>query len=242
MEPYLIDELANKEAHYWWHRVRRFNLCRHLSLDEGAIIRLLEIGCGPGANLRELAPRAEIAVGIDLEMRALTHCRDLAPVQSDALFPLPFADATFDAVMLVDILEHLAELHALVDEIARVLRPGGVVVVMVPSGPGLWSYWDEMHGHYRRFTKSALAEVFTDGWRMRALEYSFSWMYPVVWVYRRVMQRRRRPAMYSDFIDVPSVLNELLVATGRLEGRLQQHVPAPFGTTLCGVWSKDGLP
>ena len=242
MEPYLIDELASKEAHYWWHRVRRFNLLRHFRLEVGSMTRLLEIGCGPGANLRELAPQVEIAVGIDLEMRALTSCRDLAPVQSDALDPLPFVDEAFDAVMLVDILEHLAEVHAVVEEVARVLRPGGVVVVMVPSGPGLWSYWDEMHGHSRRFTKSTLSEVFTDGWRKRALEYSFSWMYPVVWAYRRVMQRRRRPAMYSDFIDLPSVLNELLVVCGRFEGRLQEYVPAPFGTTLCGVWSKDGQP
>jgi SAM-dependent methyltransferase len=242
MEPYLIDELASKEAHYWWHRVRRFNLSRHLCLDEGSVTRLLEIGCGPGANLRELAPQAKIAVGIDREIRALSYCRDLAPVQGDALFPLPFVDAAFGAVMMVDILEHLAELGVLVEEVARVLRPGGAVVVMVPSGPGLWSYWDEMHGHYRRFNKNTLSEVFTNGWRLRSLEYSFSWMYPVVWAYRRVMQRRRRPPMYSDFVDLPSVLNELLVATGRFEGRLQRYVPAPFGTSLCGLWSKDSQP
>jgi SAM-dependent methyltransferase len=144
--------------------------------------------------------------------------------------------------MMVDILEHLAELGVLVEEVDRVLRPGGAVVVMVPSGPGLWSYWDEMHGHYRRFNKNTLSEVFTNGWRLRSLEYSFSWMYPVVWAYRRVMQRRRRPPMYSDFVDLPSVLNELLVATGRFEGRLQRYVPAPFGTSLCGLWSKDSQP
>jgi SAM-dependent methyltransferase len=240
MEPHLIDELASKQPHYWWHRIRRFNLSRHLSLEPGSNARLLEIGCGPGANLRELAPRVQIAVGIDLEIRALSHCRDLAPVQGSALSQLPFADSAFDAVMMVDLLEHLPELDPLVGEVARISRPGGVVAVMVPAGPGLWSYWDEMHGHHRRFTKGALAEVFGDGWRMRALEYSFSWMYPVVWAYRRVMQRRRRPPMYSDFIDVPWVFNELLVVSGRLEGRLQRYVPAPFGTTLCGVWSRDG--
>ena len=242
MKPYLIDELASKEPHYWWHRVRRFNLSRHLCLEEEAGARLLEIGCGAGANLRELAPRAEIAVGIDLEMRALSYCRDLVPVQSDALSPLPFADAVFDAVMMVDILEHLEEIGPLVEEVFRVLRPVGALVVMVPAGPGLWSYWDEMHGHHRRFTKRTLAEVFTEDWRMRTLEYSFSWMYPVVWAFRRVMQRRRRSLTYSDFVNVPSVINELLVASGRIEGWLQRFVPAPFGTTLCGVWSKGDHP
>ena len=60
-------------------------------------------------------------LGIDIEVRALRYCRDLAPVQADALAPLPFVDAAFDAVMMVDILEHLAELDFLVAEVARVL-------------------------------------------------------------------------------------------------------------------------
>jgi SAM-dependent methyltransferase len=242
MEPHLIDDLAHKEAFYWWHRVRRLNLIRHLGPVDDSRFRLLEIGCGAGANLRELSPQFEVAVGMDLEMRALGFCRDLIPVQGNALAPLPFMDAAFDAVLMIDILEHLADPGALVEEAARVLRHDGAVVVMVPAGPGLWSYWDEMHGHQRRYTKAALVSCFGHGWRLRALEYSFSWMYPVVWAFRRFMQGRRRPPRYSDFVEVPPPVNELLVAAGRLEGWSQRHVPAPFGTTLCGVWAKDGEP
>jgi SAM-dependent methyltransferase len=239
MEPHLIDDLADKETFYWWHRVRRLNLIRHLGLGDRSGFRLLEIGCGAGANLRELSLQLEVAVGMDLELRALSYCRDLAPVQGDALSPLPFTDAAFDAVLMIDVLEHLADPAALAEEAARVLSHGGTVVVMVPAGPGLWSYWDEMHGHHRRYTKTALASVFGRRWRMQALEYSFCWMYPVVWAYRRFMGGRRRP-MHSDFVETPRPVNELLVAAGRLEGRMQRYLPAPFGTTLCGVWSKDG--
>jgi hypothetical protein len=77
---------------------------------------------------------------------------------------------------------------------------------------------------------------------MQALEYSFSWMYPVVWAFRRFMQRWRRSPTYSDFIEVPNLVNGVLVAIGRLEGQVQGFIPAPFGTTLCGVWLKDGEP
>ena len=242
MEPHLIDDLAYKETFYWWHRVRRHHLLRHLGFDGASGFRLLEIGCGAGANLRELSSRLEVAVGIDLEMRALSYCRDLTPVQGDALSPLPFVDASFDAVLMIDILEHLADPVALIEEVARVVRRGGAAVVMVPAGPGLWSYWDEMHGHCRRYTKTALTSVFGEGWRMQAVEYSFSWMYPVVWVFRRFMQRWRRRPMYSDFIEVPRTVNDLLIAAGRIEGGLQKYLPAPFGTSLCGVWSRDGDP
>ena len=172
-------------------------------------------------------------------MRALAYCRDLTVVQADAL-ALPFAENSFDAVVLLDVLEHLADPVTLVRELGRIMKQGGAVVVMVPAGPELWSYWDEMHGHQRRYTKATLASVFGEGWNPRALEYSFAWMYPVVWGFRRFMQRRRRPPSHSDFIEIPRILNSLQVVLGRFEGRVQGFFSAPFGTTLCGMWLKDG--
>jgi len=241
MEPHLIDDLAYKESFYWWHRVRRHNLYRLLSTKQEPGSRLLEIGCGTGANLRERSSRWTPTVGIDLELRALAYCRDLLAVQADALAALPFADTTFDVVVLLDVLEHLADPGFLVREMSRVLSPGGAAVIMVPAGPELWSYWDEMHGHQQRYTKTTLTSVFGEGWRPEALEYSFSWMYPVVWGFRRFMQRRRRPPTHSDFIEIPRVLNALQVLLGRIEGRVQKYFSVPFGTTLCGLWIKDGV-
>ncbi len=240
MEPHLIDDLAYKETFYWWHRVRRRNLMRLLGTGAGIRPRVLEIGCGTGANLREGETRWAAGFGIDLDMRALAFCRALPVVRADALAHLPFADGAFDAVVMLDVLEHLAEPDGLVREIGRVLGANGVAAIMVPAGPELWSYWDEMHGHQRRYTKNGLAAVFGSGWRELALEYSFSWMYPVVWSFRRVMQRRQRPTTHSDFIELPRILNALQVLLGGLEGSAQRILPAPFGTTVCGVWSKEG--
>ncbi len=240
MEPHLIDDLAKKETFYWWHRVRRHNLFRFLGAGSGTRARVLEIGCGTGANLRQQRSRWTTAVGIDLEMQALAYCRDLAAVQADASALLPFADETFEAVVMLDVLEHLSEPKPLVQEMSRVLRPGGTVVIMVPAGPELWSYWDEIHGHQRRYTKATLMAVFDKEWRLEALEYSFSWMYPIVLIFRRFMERRRRPPEHSDFVELPVPLSALQVFLGRLESRMQRIISPPFGTTLCGVWIKEG--
>ena len=240
MEPHLIDDLAYKETFYWWHRVRRHNLYRLLVAATDLPSRVLEIGCGTGENLRGGSRLWGSAVGIDLDLQALVYCRGLVTVQADATAPLPFADSSFDAAFLLDVVEHLADPRSLVGEIGRLLEPGGAVVVMVPAGPGLWSYWDEMHGHRRRYTRQDLAALFGDGWRLECLEYSFSWMYPVVWGFRRVMQRRRRSAVHSDFIELPRVLNAAQIVLGRIESRIQRYLRIPFGTTLCGLWSRAG--
>lgn len=240
MEPHLIDDLAYKETFYWWHRVRRHNLYRLLTAAAGAPARVLEIGCGTGENLRGGVAVWTSGIGIDLDLQALAYCRGMATVRADAAAPLPFANSAFNAVFMLDVLEHLADPRSLVGEIHRLLEPGGVIVIMVPASPRLWSYWDEMHGHQRRYTSQDLAALFGDGWKLVGLEYSFSWMYPVVWGFRHVMQRRWRSPSHSDFIELPRVLNAVQILLGRIEGRLQRLLPVPFGTTLCGTWSRDG--
>ena len=241
MEPHLIEDLAYKERFYWWHRVRRDNLLRLLGPTNGGCSRVLEMGSGTGANLRALRDRYDQIIGLDIDFKALGYCQDLTTIRADALDKLPFADGVFDAIILLDVLEHISDTTVLVSEVARVLRPGGTVLVMVPARPELWSYWDEMHGHHRRYTKDMLAGTFDGIWALRRLEYSFSWMYPVVWSFRMMMRRRRLTENHSDFIEVPRPVNALLVCAGRVEALLQSVIPIPFGTTLCGVWiRRDG--
>ena len=80
--------------------------------------------------------------------------------------------------------------------------PGRKVLILVPARPELWSYWDQMHGYHRRYTKKMLAGVFDASWALEHLEYSFSWMYPVVWSFRMTMRRRRSAEGHSDIIEV----------------------------------------
>jgi ubiquinone/menaquinone biosynthesis C-methylase UbiE len=99
--------------------------------------RVLEIGCGTGAIARELAAREEIAevVGIDPSPILLETARRLAAGTASLSFAegdgraLPFAAPEFDAVVIHRVLSHVPGPEAVVAEAARVLRPGGRLVV-----------------------------------------------------------------------------------------------------------------
>jgi len=99
---------------------------------------LLEVGCGSGILLPELSRHTDRLVGIDIHSR-LEDVRDylakegvVAEILEASLFEMPFADGEFDALLCASVLEHLTDLDRAMAEFARVVRPGGRVVLGFP--------------------------------------------------------------------------------------------------------------
>ena len=136
----MTDDLsARYEEH---HRERRAEgefvfVPERIPLFQAAIghgKRVLDLGCRSGALTRHFLEGNEV-VGLDIDRAALAKAEALGiqPVQANVEERLPFEDASFDAVVAGELFEHLQFPDALVAEIWRVLRPGGVVVGSVPN-------------------------------------------------------------------------------------------------------------
>jgi SAM-dependent methyltransferase len=96
--------------------------------------RVLDLGCRSGAFTQHFLEGNDV-VGLDVDRVALEKAAELGiePVVANVEDPLPFPDASFDAVVAGELLEHLQFPDALVAEARRVLRPGGVLVGSVPN-------------------------------------------------------------------------------------------------------------
>lgn len=97
----------------------------------------LDVGCGPGFMLREVEGlHGWLAVGVDLSLRALRSAGDVAPsahALSASGEALPFPDDAFDIVTALGTLEHFPSPELGAREVARVLRPGGGALIVVPN-------------------------------------------------------------------------------------------------------------
>lgn len=156
----LPDSEADHEKRQFYERLPSLPV----PLDRGRIAKawlpanaeLLDIGCSAGYHVRHLVRKAKRVVAIDVDRVALEVARRRVK-SSRATFlhydgrTLPFADASFDAVSMLDVLEHVHDRAGLVSEIVRVLRPGGVWTVTVPyRGPFGWMSPENMATDFPR--------------------------------------------------------------------------------------------
>lgn len=150
---------------------------------------MIDVGCGTGRTLRDLAPTEAMALGLDWHLPA-PHERDIVRVRAD-VEALPLDDGVFDLVLALDVLEHVDDRRA-AHELRRLLRPGGTVIVTVPAFQGLWSFRDEDAGHRRRYRRPELVELLESAGLVcvHASYFVFA-LFPLI-VATRLLGRRRR--------------------------------------------------
>jgi ubiquinone/menaquinone biosynthesis C-methylase UbiE len=156
-----------------WHRIRSLYIDEHeVETLLGEIVAaadrrdLLDIGTGTGRMLEVLAPRVERALGIDQSREMLAIARvnleqarlDNASVRLGDMYQLALPDASFDAVVIHQVLHYADRPAAAITEAARVLRPGGILV-LVDFAPHALEFLREEHAHRRLgFADAEVAE------------------------------------------------------------------------------------
>jgi len=122
---------------------------------------VLNVGAGQGTFSQLLEERGFEVTSVDPLPAAveLLKARVRGPVHAGTAEARPFADASFDAAVLGEVLEHVDDDLAGLREVARVVRPHGVVAISVPANPDWFGPSDEWAGHRRRYTSEALLDL-----------------------------------------------------------------------------------
>ncbi|MHB8643453.1 MAG: methyltransferase domain-containing protein [Gaiellaceae bacterium] len=172
------------------HRLREDLLLRlFLSGAPGRVV--LNAGAGQGSFTRRLELRGFAVTSTDVSEDALGLLRTRAagPVVAAPLEALPFADDAFDAAVLGEVLEHIEDHEQALREVARVVRPGGVVAISVPANPRYFGPSDRWAGHVRRYTRAQLVDVVgAGGLRVERIR---PWGFPMSSLYHRRLYERR---------------------------------------------------
>lgn len=145
---------------------------------------------------------------------------------------IPFECASFDLVAALDVLEHLADDRSGLGALRDMLKPGGHMVATVPAFMFLWSEHDNRHHHYRRYTKSSLANLaIAAGLDEIRCNYFNTLLFPAI-AGVRIVKNTLRLFRTDDDALPPWVLNRILVKIFAAERHLVRRLDLPVGASL----------
>jgi SAM-dependent methyltransferase len=246
MKEHTYPIMFRVEQSHWWYTGRRKILadfveaiCREVT-DRRP--RILDVGCGTGANLLMLSQYGD-AEGVDVSEDALAFCRErgLDKVRLGAAEELPYEDGTFDLVTALDVVEHLDDDLAGLREMRRVLRPGGRVLLFVPTFMFLWGLQDDVSNHRRRYRLPELQRVLEQaGFEIERTTYANITFFLPILAMRQLMRLTGIKADSENNINV-SALNGVLGGVFGAEGWFLKRMNLPFGVSgLCVARVKSG--
>lgn len=243
MQQHTYAIMNRVENAHWWYVGRRAILESFLrdifqSKIKNQNSKILDVGCGTGANLEMLA-NFGAAEGVDVSADALEFCRAKnLKAQKGLAENLPFDDESFDLVTALDVVEHLDDDVAGLREMHRVLRADGRTLIFVPAFMFLWGVQDDVSNHRIRYTKKQIVErLETAGFEIERATYANITFFPAILAGRTLMKLTGIRPESENNVNV-SALNPIFGKFFGAERFWLKNFNFPFGVSIVLIAKK----
>ena len=227
---------------HWWFVTKKEividTIAKHF--NKHADVKVLDIGCGSGLMLNALENVGQ-TFGMDMSDDAINFSKEIFSGKVEQGFlpdQIPYAENYFDLITALDVIEHVDEDVNSLKAIRAHLVADGKAVITVPAYMFLWSKFDEMNEHKRRYTLTELnAKLVQAGFTVEKISYYNTLLFPVVFVVRMLNNLLKRDG--SSDVDMPNAqLNFVLKKIFGIEKYLLRFINLPFGVSILAVVKK----
>jgi SAM-dependent methyltransferase len=248
MEREYAQRYGELEQWHWWFqgRTRIVESVLRRRLRPFPARDILSVGCGPAKGLEWILPFAGAkgtVTGLDMEPSHATPCPEGIGFVVGHMEDPPLRDRRFDVVLALDVLEHLDDDTAGLQQAVRLLKPGGFLTITVPAFPFLWGGQDVVSEHRRRYTKQTLTALLKRGGLQDFnVTYFNTFLFPAAAAVRTIRRLRGHAnRSRSDFEGSrPGPLNTALSHVFGAERHLVDRVWMPAGVSLLATYQDAG--
>lgn len=243
MQKIEYDRMADREKNYWWHVGRYAIIEKYMKLampNKGRKQKILNVGAGTGGTIPYLEKFGDLR-NVDISSDAIKYLKKSGYKADKANgTKLPYKNNEFNVVCAFDILEHVEDDVDALREWARVLKPGGKIVLTVPAYQWLWSEHDVSLHHHRRHTRKTISnKAKAAGLKPKKLSYAIVFSLPLVVGFRFLNKiLGRKVDSETSYVDVSDGINRLFTSFLKLEAKAHGHISYPAGTSVVAILEK----
>ena len=234
-------EVGNEDAVGVWAKWRSKQILR--TLKQHGIKLLWEIGSGHGNVAIPLQSEGIAVIGIEpLVNGAKITAKSGVRTYLGTLESLRLPSNSISAIGIFDVLEHLEKPDLLLSEIYRVLRPGGLLLALVPAHQWLFSDFDKSIGHYRRYSRKVLYRQLKQSQFVNIkIEFMFSIFVLPALIIRKLPSLSRRPQNIKKTIKSSNIQTRIINVFEPIIMpllHLERKMHFPFGLSLFSISKK----
>ena len=241
-------DLYSEFGHNFWYIKARQDLLSKLikktSIKNNKNAVILDAGCGAGFNYPALNKFGDV-YNLDLSNDALKICkkRKLKHIYKSDICHTSFKDKKFDLICSIELLEHIPKEEAFTNEIYRILKKDGYLILTVPAYNFLWGVDDELAHHQRRYTIKRLKKVFEKNkkFKIKFISYRYFFLFfPTVPLFiiqkiKNMLYKKKSNSLSFT----PSFMNKILIKIMKLENTLlSSGIKFPFGVGIVCIIKK----
>lgn len=242
MDEAVYQRMAEVQATHWWYEGRRRILSSVISLlklPQNA--RILEAGCGTGANLEILKKFGKVEGFEPFDFAAVRAMEVSGCTVKSGLLPdgIPF-EGPYDLIGAFDVIEHVQPDLESLKALYAITKQGGYGVFTVPAFPFLWSRHDEINHHFRRYRRDEFKVLLERaGYKVELISYYNFFLFPVVVAVRAVKKLFKIKDTPDEALPKLPGLNVALRTLFAFERWLLRYVSLPFGVSIIAVGRKS---
>ena len=227
---------------HFWMQWRFGQIWNAPAVREQGVSPWLDIGCGHGQVISQFESVGDYIIdGCDLNLMALEQAGEVrGNIYVYNIFDAnPAMVGKYTGILLLDVIEHIDDEGAFLEACLKHLQPGGLVVINVPALQSLFSRYDEVAGHKRRYTKKMLRALFENhGIQPMELSYWGMSLLPIALIRKFfLLFVSRKNIIRKGFRPPGSIINSLFKVLMKLEMTLFKH--PPLGTSILAVGRKN---